>query len=139
MDRDAFVFEDRQDGGRDVLVLAAGQARALLDDGDVRAETAEHLREFERDVAAADDDQMARQDLEIHHRGIGQVVDVVDTGQIRHGSPAAGVEEDLSGGQKVVADAHCIGGFEARMAAIERAFVHTGDPAFQSGSVAPTS
>ena len=52
------AFEDVGDRGRDVLVLARDQARRHLDDRDLAAEAAEHLREFEADVAAADDDQM---------------------------------------------------------------------------------
>jgi hypothetical protein len=59
-------------------------------------EAAEHLREFERDVAAADDDEMARQHVEIHHRRVGQVVDVVNAGQVGHRGAAAGVEKIFS-------------------------------------------
>src|SRR5438876_31354 len=131
MDGDAFVFEDRLDGGGGVLVLAPGQPRRLFDHSDLGAETAEHLREFERDVAAADDDEMAGQHIEIHHRGIGEIGDVLDAGKVGHRGAPAGVEEDLWRGQKLVADAHGIGGFEAGVAAIKRAALHPGDPAFE--------
>ena len=49
------------------------QARALLDDGDLGAEAAVHLRELEPDVAAADDHQVARQRVEREHRRVGEV------------------------------------------------------------------
>ena len=45
---------------RHVLVLARDQARPFLDDRDLAAEAAVHLRELEPDVAAADDDEMPR-------------------------------------------------------------------------------
>ena len=61
----------------DVLVLAADQARALLDHRHLGAEAAEHLRELEPDVAAADDDQVAGQRVEREHRAVGEVGDVV--------------------------------------------------------------
>ena len=53
---DAFGLQDLFDGGRDILVLAGGEPRPLLDDRHVSAEPAVHLRELECDVAASDDD-----------------------------------------------------------------------------------
>ena len=58
---DPLGLKDVAHGLRDVLVLARDQARPLLDDGHLGAEAAVHLREFEPDIAAADDDQMPRQ------------------------------------------------------------------------------
>jgi len=58
-DRDALGFEDFADRVRHVLILAATQARRLLDHGDLGAEAPEHLRELEADIASADDDEMA--------------------------------------------------------------------------------
>ena len=60
-DRDAFAFEDLPDRVGNVLVLARDQPRALLDHRHLGAEAAEHLREFEPDIAAADHDEVARQ------------------------------------------------------------------------------
>src|SRR6185312_3145384 len=117
----AFVFEDGFYRRRDVLVFAADQAVALLDHGYLRAEAAEHLREFQRDVAAADHDEMARQDIQIHHRGIGEKVDRVDAGEIGHRRTSAGVEENLVRAQHIVADANPAGALEAGMAAKKRA------------------
>ena len=41
---------------------------ALLDHRDLGSEAAEHLGEFQPDIAAADDDQMLGQEVELHHR-----------------------------------------------------------------------
>ena len=94
-DGDALVLEDLLDGGRDVLVLAGCQPRALLDDGDLGAEAPVHLGELERDVAAADDDEMFRQRVEVEDADVGQVVDVGQTRHVGHDGTAADVEEDL--------------------------------------------
>ncbi len=52
-------LEDGDDRLRDVLVFASQQALRHLDQRDLRPETPEHLGEFEPDVAAAHDDEMA--------------------------------------------------------------------------------
>ena len=56
--RDALGLEDVADRVRDVLVLAPDQPRPLLDHRHLAAEAAEHLGEFEADIAAADHHQM---------------------------------------------------------------------------------
>ena len=66
--RDAFIFEDAFHGRGDVLVLVLDQPRAALDDRHLGAEAAIHLREFEPDIAAADDHQMPRQRVELEDR-----------------------------------------------------------------------
>src|ERR1700731_611087 len=67
-DRDAVVAQDRCDLIGDVLVLVRQQARGVLDDGDLAAEPAEHLPEFQSDVAAADDDQVLWKLVQLHDR-----------------------------------------------------------------------
>ena len=61
MDGDAFVAEQRQHRRRHVRILARGELRAALDDGDGAAEAPECLRHFQPDIAAAEDDQMRGQ------------------------------------------------------------------------------
>ena len=72
--RDAFVLEDALHRGRHVLVFVLDQPRAALDDRHLGAEAAVHLREFEPDIAAADDRQMPRQRVEIEDRRVGEIV-----------------------------------------------------------------
>ena len=57
----------------DVLVLAPDQPRRHLDDRHLGAEAPIHLREFEADVAAADDDEMPRHAVEREHRRVGEI------------------------------------------------------------------
>ena len=94
-DRNPFGFEDFANRVGHLVVLAADEMRAHLDHGDLAAEAAIHLRELEPDVAAADDDEMARQDVDVHHRYVVEIGYVRDTGDRRHGGAPADVDEDL--------------------------------------------
>ena len=62
--RDALFFEEGFDGCGDVFVFARDEAGGFFDDGDFASEAAEDLAEFEADVAAAYDDEMAGQSFE---------------------------------------------------------------------------
>ncbi len=90
----AFALENVLDRGRHVVVLAMDEPLRHLDDGDFAAETSEHLPEFETDVAAADDDQVPGKEVEVHHRAVVEVFDLLETRQPRHGGAAADVDED---------------------------------------------
>ena len=74
-----------------------GQPGTLLDDGDVGPEAPVHLGELQRDVAAADDDQMLGHGVEFQDADVGQVVDVGQSRDVGHDGPAADVEEDALG------------------------------------------
>ena len=94
-----------------------GQPRALLDHGHPGAEAAVHLGELQRDVAAADDDEMLWQRVEFEDADVGQVVDVGQSRDVRHHRAAADVEEDPVGLQQLVADPHGVRILEAGVAA----------------------
>ena len=85
---DAFAFEHRLDRGRHLLVLAGDDARRHLDDGDAAAEAPVHLRELEADVAAADDDQVLGQEIDVHHARAGEERNVADAFELRARSAA---------------------------------------------------
>ena len=72
----------------------AHQARRLLDHRDFGAEAPEHLGELEPDIAAADDDEMAGQGVELEQGGVGQRLDLIDAGKVGHDRPAADVDEE---------------------------------------------
>src|SRR5262249_41355525 len=57
---DALALHDLLDRARHVFVLAIDEPRGPLDDRDLRPEAAVHLREFEADVASADDGEVLR-------------------------------------------------------------------------------
>src|SRR4029077_19001243 len=72
-DIDALAFDDVFDRRRHVLVLMANEPRRHFDDRYLAAKAAAQLAEFEADIAAADNDEMVRQKIDVHHRRIRQV------------------------------------------------------------------
>ncbi len=81
--------------GRHIFVLARDQPRRHLDDGDLAAEAAVHLPELEADVAAADDDQVLGQEVDLHHGAVGRsTARSSSPGSRRHERPSADVDED---------------------------------------------
>src|SRR6201988_2480261 len=87
-DIDALALDDVLDRRRHVLVLMANEPRRHFDDRYPAAKAAVHLAEFEADIAAADNDEMARQKIDVHDRRIRQVGHFVYAGHWRHHGPA---------------------------------------------------
>ena len=101
--RDAVRLQDAADGLGDVRVLAADQARALLDHGDGGAEAVESLGELEADVAAADHDEVAGQRVEGEDRFVVERRHVVHPRQVGARRAGADVQEDARGRKLAVA------------------------------------
>ncbi len=103
---DALRAPGSPDRDRDILVLAADEARPLLDDRHRRAEASVHLRELEADVAAADDDEVASAAW-----SSASIVVLVrkgtrsHAGHVGHDRAAADVDEDARRRELLVADA----------------------------------
>ena len=101
--RDALFFEKALDGRGDVFVLARDEAGVLFDDGDLAAEAAEYLPEFEPDVASADDYEMAGSVSSSRIPTLVMQGNLFDPGKVGHDCAAADVEEDLIGREEVIA------------------------------------
>ena len=100
---DAIVGQNLKNSGRDIRVLSRNQRRTALDDGHLAPETPIHLGELQADVAPPDDDQMIRQVVHVHHAGIRQIVDIVDSRNRRNGSPSTRIDENLLGFKELTA------------------------------------
>src|SRR5215471_5264061 len=98
-DLDTLALDDVFDRRRHVLVLMANQPRRHFDDRYLAAKAAVHLAKFEADVAAADNDEMARQKIDVHNRRIRQIGHFVYAGHRRHQRPPADIDKDLSSAQ----------------------------------------
>ena len=83
---DTFLAEDSRDRLGDVGILATGQPRPLLDDGDAASEAPVRLRQLEANISGAEHDQVGRHAVELEHldmrewRGGSQVRDRRDRG-----------------------------------------------------------
>ena len=85
MNDDPLVAEQLQYRRADVSVFAAGQLLPLLDDGHPRAEAAHGLRQFQPDIAAAQDDQVLGQPVQVQQFDVGHRPGRGQAGDLRHG------------------------------------------------------
>ncbi len=86
-----------------------------LQDSDFGAEAAIHLRELQANVAATDHDEMLRQKVDAHHGGVVEIGDLVEAFNRRDDGAAADVDEDLAGGEAVVANYRNVGVLKTRL------------------------
>ena len=100
---------------RHVLIFAGDQTRPHLDHCDPAAEAAVHLRELESDVASADDDEMLRQEIDVHHARVVEVFDFVQALDAPRGRTCSDIEEDLRSLERVAVYAHAPRAFESRV------------------------
>ncbi len=104
-DGHTFVGQDVGEDGGHIRILPAGHA-AAGHDGDLGAETGEHLPELEPDITAADHDQALGQLGEGQQLDLGQDVDLVDSRQRGDGGPSPDVQVDLGRGELLVVHDH---------------------------------
>src|SRR5262249_45727833 len=67
LNANSFHLQNVMNGFRNILVFPSDQTRSHFDDRDLAAEPAIHLGELEANVAAAKNDEMIRQEIDIHH------------------------------------------------------------------------
>ena len=92
--RDPVIAQDRGDLVGDVLVFHHHQPGGAFDDRDLAAEPAEHLAELQPDVAAAKDDQVLGDLVELHDRGRVEHRDVARAVDRQRPGPGARVDDD---------------------------------------------
>ena len=128
----AFGFEDFLQLSHDVFVFAGQNTFAAVDDGYLAAEAAKHLSEFEADVAAAQDQQMLGNFLQIHDRDVGEERHGIEAGDGRNLWVGAGVDEDFFAFESFVPDLHLMRADESS-AAVNQANVRAAVDSFLNG------
>ena len=63
----SFCRENVPEGSGNLVILSTDDLRSLFQYRHAATEATIHLREFQADVAAADDNQMFRQEVHVHH------------------------------------------------------------------------
>ena len=96
---DPVLPEDLKHLLRDVRVFPRQERLGPFDDRHPAAEPAEHLRELAADVAAAEDDEVLGQAVQLLDRLAVKRPRVGEPGHRRQGRAGSGVEEHLVGGQ----------------------------------------
>ena len=125
------LLDDVLDRGGNIFVFARNQPRVSLQDGDFAAEAAVHLPKLQADVAAADDDEMLGQKIDLHHRGVCEIADLIETRHGRNDGTAADVDEDLIGSEAVLADCDHMRRLETRLPFVHIDIWFVAQPAFR--------
>ena len=76
---DAFALQAFSDRQRDIFVFACDEMRREFDHGHPAAEAPINLRKFKPDLAAAENDQVRREEIHVHDRAVGEIVDLIKT------------------------------------------------------------
>jgi hypothetical protein len=113
-----------------IVVFTAQEFRPAVDHYDLTPEAPVHLSELQADITAADDDQVARQEIDIHHRGVVQIGNGVETGDFWYHRSPADVNEDLIRGENGIADAKLAIGRKSGMALEDAAIGRGFEPIF---------
>ena len=93
-DLDPLVPEEPLDRLGHVRVLAVDQRAVPLDDGHAAAEAAERLRQLEAHVAAAQDDQVFREVVQVQGLDVGQRARLREPGGVVDPGTRPGVDDD---------------------------------------------
>src|SRR5215218_2246591 len=126
--------ENRPNGVGNVHVLTSDQAWTLLNDRDVGAKAPVHLREFEPNVAAANDHEMLRYQVERKDRAVREVRDFADARHLGHRGAAADVDEDAWCSELLFADPDRVRALETGMALDHCAAGHAAQPLLDTGT-----
>ena len=111
-----FCFQNRLNGRRHGFIFTRNQSWPGLDDRHAAAKATVGLCKLQADIAAANNDQMLRQKIDVHHAGIGEVVHPTQARNIRHRSTSADIDKNLASFQQHIVHPHGMGTFKTTMA-----------------------
>ena len=132
-DADLLARQDLLNGRGHIFVFPLHQPRPHFQDGDPASKTPEHLAELQADIAAAHNDQVSGEEVDVHHGTVSEIRDLIQSGHLRHYRAPAHVDEDPLGGEPVRSNADLLGRLEAGVALIDGAVVHVLQPSLQCG------
>src|SRR4029453_12545098 len=101
---DPFSGENLLNRRGDVGVFVLDKPWSHLDDCHLRTEPAKHLSEFQPNVATADDHEMRRHRVQVHHRAVRQEGNPVEPWNRRDSGEPTAVDEGAIGWQRLVCD-----------------------------------
>ena len=101
---DVFVSQDLRDRRRDIFIFARDEMRREFDHGYLAAETAINLRKLKPDIAAAENDQVRREEIHVHDRAVGEIVDLIKTWNRRRQCSSSDIDEYSLGFQDLTSD-----------------------------------
>ena len=87
-----------------------------MTNADLAAEPLMHLAEFQTNVAAVQHLQMTRQEVDVYHRAVGEVIDLIKAGNVRRRRTRAEIDDDMTGCRDLTANLHLARRHELRVA-----------------------
>lgn len=115
-----------------VFVLPSNQARSHFHNRDFAPEAAIDLRELQPNITSADHDEMLGQEIDVHHRRIGEKRDVMNPRHVWNTGPPANINIDLVGLQNFIVDDHCVRRPKAGLALYDRTICRSSEPLLHS-------
>src|SRR5213592_1719495 len=117
-DADTFVNQATLKKFRHVSIFSWQKLIATLDDRQLHAESAECLREFATDRAAAEHDHALRLFVQLVENGfVREIWNVVDAFDFRNHCATAGSDDEILGAKLLSIHFHFVRGYESRFAA----------------------
>src|SRR5512139_106632 len=101
---DTFATQDFGDRRRNIFVFACDQAWREFNDGYLASEAPVDLCKLQADIAAAQDDQMRRQKIDVHHRAVCEVANLIESGNGRRQGSSTDIDENPRGLQVLISD-----------------------------------
>ena len=131
----ALELENLFDRRRDIAVLTKHELRPPLDNRDLRPESSEDLSELERDVTAAQDEEVLGHVGQFQDPGVVQPRHVVEPREVGHARASARIDIDAVGGDALVTDADLALRLEATPGPEQRYVLRRRDPRHHPGVV----
>src|SRR5262249_11797010 len=125
------------DGGRNIFVFTRDQAMALFDYRDFAAKAAEHLPKLQADITSSNNNQMPRQKVDVHHRTVGEIRNLLDARQVGYHGSRAHIDENPLSREPGAADADFPSRFEASAPFVHGAVAQALEPTLDGGSRLP--
>src|SRR5580704_393364 len=112
---DTLPRQDIGDRCRYVCILVRSQTLPVMDDTDLAAKPPIHLTEFQTNIAAAQYQQVARQEVDVHHRSVGEVIDLIEARNLGHIRASTDIDENPVGRKDLAANLYLTWRYEPRM------------------------
>ena len=123
-----FGLQDFAHGFGNIFVFASNQTRPHFYNRDFAAEAAIHLGKFQPNITSADNDQMLRQEVDIHHGGVCEKRDILNPRHLGNKGSSTDVDINLVGLQNFIVDHHSVRRLKAGVALNDRAVLQSSQP-----------
>src|SRR5215470_3578134 len=98
----AVFLQNLGHGRSDVRIFLSEQTCTRLNNGDFASQSTEELAKLKTNVTTAENHQMFRNEVQLHDGSACKKRDVLETGDLRNGGTAPGVDEETISSEDAV-------------------------------------